>query len=151
MAQVVSERTGATATGRPRNSGRNCCSAEAKKELKSTMRLRSGMGQSTRSGGARNGVVFAASLRHISPMRHLPPLTLLALCASIFPIHAADPKPTLTLAREQNWLIIRGPQIPGGEIRINYLEAYCRAGSTDADWVQHTVIKHTSEVLSMSD
>jgi hypothetical protein len=84
-------------------------------------------------------------------MRHLLPLSLLALCAGFSPIRAADPKPTLTLSREQNWLIIRGPQIPGGEIRINYLEAYCRAGSTDADWGQHTVIKHTSEVVSMSD
>src|SRR4051812_20551990 len=83
-------------------------------------------------------------------MRHLLPLTLLALCAGFFPVRAADPKPTLTLAREQNWLIIRGPQIPGGEIRINYLEAYCRAGSTDADWVKHTVIKHTSELVSLS-
>ena len=76
----------------------------------------------------------------------MKPLVLLAMCAALFSARAADP--TLTLAREQHWLIIRGPHIPGGEIRINYLEAYCRAGSTDADWVTHTVIKHTSEVLS---
>src|SRR5437867_3996223 len=56
----------------------------------------------------------------------------------------------LTLAREDNWLIIHGPQIPGGAIRINYLEAYCRANSTEADWVQHTVIKHRSELVSLS-
>src|SRR5580700_12299943 len=62
---------------------------------------------------------------------------------------AADP--SLTLAREDHFLVIRGPQIPGSEIRINYLEAYCRAGSTDADWVQHTVVKHTSELISVSD
>lgn len=84
-------------------------------------------------------------------MRHLLPLSLIALCVVLSPCRGADPKPTLTLAREQNWLIIRGPQIPGGEIRINYLEAYCRAGSTDADWGQHTMIKHTSEVLALSD
>jgi hypothetical protein len=30
MQQVVSASTGSTATGLPRNSGRNCCSAEAK-------------------------------------------------------------------------------------------------------------------------
>lgn len=59
--------------------------------------------------------------------------------------------PALTLSRDGHWLVIRGAQIPRGEIRINYLEAYCRAGSTDADWVQHTVIKHTSELLSLSD
>lgn len=56
----------------------------------------------------------------------------------------------LTLAREKNWLIIQGEHIPGGPIRINYLEAYCRANSTDADWVKHTVIPHTNEVLSPS-
>ena len=56
----------------------------------------------------------------------------------------------LTLGRENNWLLINGPAIPGGSIRINYLEAYCRPNSTDADWVKHTVIHHTSEVLSMS-
>jgi hypothetical protein len=84
-------------------------------------------------------------------MRYLLPLALLVWSAICPPARAADPKPTLTLAREQNWLIIRGPQIPSGEIRINYLEAYCRAGSTDADWDTHTVIKHTSEVLSRSE
>ncbi len=57
----------------------------------------------------------------------------------------------LTLGREQNWLVIRGPQLPGGEIRVNYLEAYCRAGSTDADWVKHTVIPHTTELLEAGD
>ena len=49
-----------------------------------------------------------------------------------------------------HWLAIRGDHFPGKEIRINYLEAYCRAGSTDADWVQHTVIKHTPELISLS-
>jgi len=61
---------------------------------------------------------------------------------------AAD-KPGLTLVRTNHWLIIRGPQLPG-EVRINYLEAYCRAGSTEADWVKHTVIPHTNELISMS-
>ena len=72
---------------------------------------------------------------------------LLAACSALL---AAEPAPPLTLAREANWLIVRGARIPGGEIRTNYLEAYCRAGSTDADWGQHTVIRHTSEVVSLS-
>ena len=59
------------------------------------------------------------------------------------------PVRTLTLARTNHWLVIRGPHLPG-EIRINYLEAYCRAGSTDADWVKHTVIPHTNELLFLS-
>ncbi len=60
-------------------------------------------------------------------------------------------EPTLTLSYEPGWLVIHGPQIPGGEIRIHYLEAYCRAGSTDADWVKHTVIKHTTELIGLSE
>ena len=62
----------------------------------------------------------------------------------------ADP-PSLTLDRVDHWLVIKGDHIPGGPIRINYLEAYCRAGSTDADWVTHTVIKHKNELVSLSD
>lgn len=64
-------------------------------------------------------------------------------------VAAAKSSSTLTLERTNNWLVIRGPQLPG-EIRINYLEAYCRAGSTDADWVKHTVIPHTNQLLSRS-
>ncbi len=75
----------------------------------------------------------------------------IAVALPALSLGAVDAPPSLTLARDGHWLVIRGPQIPGGEIRINYLEAYCRAGSTDADWVQHTVVKHTSELLSLSD
>ena len=56
---------------------------------------------------------------------------VILVCTSL-KILAAEP--SLTLARDKNFLVIRGPQIPGEEIRIHYLEAYCRAGSTDADW-----------------
>jgi len=64
---------------------------------------------------------------------------------------AAAP-PGLELAYEApHWLVLRAPHIPGREIRINYLEAYCRAGSTEADWVEHTVIPHRAELLSLAD
>jgi hypothetical protein len=76
---------------------------------------------------------------------HLPFLIALVLAASNSVLAAP-----LKLARENNWLIIQGTNIPGGEIRINYLEAYCRANSTEADWSKHTVIRHTNETLSMS-
>ena len=69
---------------------------------------------------------------------------------SLFAATAAAAEPTLTLSREQNWLIIHAPHIPGGEIRINYLEAYCRPGSTDADWAK-TVIHHRCELVSLSE
>lgn len=55
----------------------------------------------------------------------------------------------LSLAREGHWLIIRGNLLPG-EIRINYLEAFCRANSTDADWVKHTTVPHTNQLVSLS-
>jgi len=61
-------------------------------------------------------------------------------------------KPDLTLTFESpHWLVIHGDHLPGGNVRVNYLEAYCRAASTDADWGKHTVIKHTAEVTSLSD
>ena len=34
----------------------------------------------------------------------------------------------LTLHHDGHYLEIRGDSIPGGPVRINYLEAYCRAG-----------------------
>ncbi len=46
------------------------------------------------------------------------------------------------------WLVIRGEGLPEAGVRVHYLEAYCRAGSTEADWVEHTVIPHRTEVLS---
>ena len=73
--------------------------------------------------------------------------TILSFCA----VAAAAAEPAITLSRDRNYLVIHAPHVPGGEIRINYLEAYCRAGSTDADWVKHTVIPHTNELVSLSD
>ena len=82
-----------------------------------------------------------------------PSLRFVQLAALLTALLPASPtsaaEKTLTLARTNHWLIIRGPQLPG-EIRINYLEAYCRAGSTDADWVKHTVISHKNELVSLS-
>lgn len=63
----------------------------------------------------------------------------------------ASPAPpaALTLDRVDNWLILRGDHLPGGEIRVNYLEAFCRAGSTAAEW-KDTVIPHATELVSLS-
>jgi hypothetical protein len=82
-------------------------------------------------------------------MRRAPRVFLfLALLACLRPSIAAGEG--LTLERDAHWLVIRGASIPGNEIRINYLEAYCRAGSTDADWRTQTVIKHTNELVALS-
>ena len=63
-------------------------------------------------------------------------------------ILAAEP---LKLDWEKDWLTISGDQIPGNAIRIHYLEAYCRAGSTDADWVEHTRMQHVTTLVSAND
>ncbi len=82
-------------------------------------------------------------------VRSCPPcfaLILLSLCATLGRSAAAG----LTLGRDGNMLVIYGDKIPGNELRVNYLEAYCRAGSTDADWVKHTVVPHTNQLVSLS-
>ena len=75
------------------------------------------------------------------------PAVLLLAGTSLF---AAVPKTTLTLEQSANWLIVHGGQIPGGSFKINYLEAYCRAGSTDADWRVHTKVPHKTEFIPLS-
>ncbi len=83
-------------------------------------------------------------------MNHTVAITLCLMAMLVAESGFAD-EPTLTLAYEPGWLVINGPHIPGGAIRVHYLEAYCRAGSTDADWMEHTVIKHSTELLGLSD
>src|ERR1051325_627473 len=82
-------------------------------------------------------------------MKCITPLILAALLSAL-PAALSAAESTLTLEYKDHFLWIHGPQIPGGSIRIHYLEAYCRAGSTDADWGQHTVVPHTSEYISLS-
>lgn len=62
----------------------------------------------------------------------------------------ATSEPRLTLSREKNMLYLHGAHIPGGKIAINYLEAYCRANSTDADWGKHTVVKHETQTIDLN-
>lgn len=73
---------------------------------------------------------------------------LVAQTALSIPI-LAENKP-LRLNWEKNILTISGEHLPGGEITVNYLEAYCRAGSTDADWVKHTVVSHKTRLVEES-
>ena len=74
--------------------------------------------------------------------------TLSCLFVLAWPASAAEPQ-RLSLKWENNFLTIRG-SFPGEEIKIMYLEAYCRPGSTDRDWGQ-TVIKHEAKLVSISD
>lgn len=57
--------------------------------------------------------------------------------------------PDLRIDWDKNFLTIRGA-FPGETIRVNYLEAYCRPGSTDRDW-RETVIGHRTELVSASE
>lgn len=77
-------------------------------------------------------------------------LVALWLLITAEPTTLSAQSPDLQLAREKNWLIIQGAHLPKGEIRINYLEAYCRPDSTTADW-HDTTLGHTTEMLSLSN
>lgn len=62
-----------------------------------------------------------------------------------------EPRPSpLRLQWAKNFLVISGDRLPGKEIRVNYLEAYCRPGSTDRDWSK-TVIGHSTELISAAN
>jgi hypothetical protein len=75
---------------------------------------------------------------------------LLGLCVGALGVStliAAEPLAVpLTLSWE-NFLTIRG-HIPGQEIKVLYLEAYCRPDSHTNDWVKHTVIGHQTRLVS---
>jgi hypothetical protein len=55
----------------------------------------------------------------------------------------------LTLAWADNMLTVRGSQLPSGAVKVWYMEAFCRPGSTDRDW-NETVIPHTTKLLEAS-
>jgi hypothetical protein len=65
------------------------------------------------------------------------------------PARASAESAPLTLSWADNFLTIHGAHLPGGQVRIQYLEAYCRPGSTDRDWRQ-TVIPHKTKLVSRS-
>jgi hypothetical protein len=80
-----------------------------------------------------------------SPFPGLPLLTALLFVAS-----SPAKGDGLRIRWEKTFLTISGDDLPGQEMRVQYLEAYCRPGSTDRDWGQ-TVIGHTTELVSASD
>jgi hypothetical protein len=74
-------------------------------------------------------------------------MLLLAATVGILPEAVAEDPQPLTLSWANNFLTIRGSRLPGGEVKVQYLEAYCRPGSTDREWSQ-TVIPHTTKLVS---
>ncbi len=68
---------------------------------------------------------------------------LLVACAA-----AEESSPAkLRIRWEKNLLIVSGPQVPGGELPIWYMEAYCRPGSTDRVW-RETTIGHSTRLIA---
>src|SRR4051794_40417408 len=62
----------------------------------------------------------------------------------------AAPAGGLRLSWKEDWLTISGPDLPGREMRIHYLEAYCPPGSTNRDW-HETMIGHKTRLVSAAE
>jgi hypothetical protein len=84
------------------------------------------------------------------PLSWTSPWLLLAAGLATIGVPAVAAPPKLSLAWADNLLTIRGAHLPGGELQVWYLEAYCRPGSTDREWGE-TVIGHQTELLSDED
>jgi hypothetical protein len=74
---------------------------------------------------------------------------ILASLLRLAPVAAAEESHQLTLSWSSNFLTIHGSHLPGGELKVHYLEAYCRPGSTNQDWGK-TLIKHATELVARS-
>ena len=74
-------------------------------------------------------------------------LCLILLAASV--AHGGDGT-RVGIKWEKNFLTISHRDMPGGSISVNYLEAYCRPGSTDRDW-KETVIGHKTRLVYAKD
>ena len=53
----------------------------------------------------------------------------------------------LTLSWRDNYLTIQGDRLPGRQMRVLYIEAYCRPGSTNRRWEQ-TTIGHATRLVA---
>jgi hypothetical protein len=58
------------------------------------------------------------------------------------PVGGSEPSPV-----GRDFVIIHGAHLPGKQVRIRYLEAFCKANSTYTDWAK-TQIPHTTELVS---
>jgi hypothetical protein len=73
---------------------------------------------------------------------------MIALVTSSGTLAHADEK-DLSLTWADNMLTVRGDQLPGGSVKVWYIEAFCRPGSTHRDWTQ-TVIPHKTKLIAAS-
>ena len=78
-------------------------------------------------------------------------LAIFAVLACGCPLEAKDGKRSLEIEWSENLLTIRGEHLPGKVMQIWYIEAYCRPNSQTTDWSQHTVVGHTTKLVSASE
>jgi hypothetical protein len=65
------------------------------------------------------------------------------------PAAGEEPSRALSLAWDKEMLSIRGKHLPGGDVAVWYIEAFCRPGSTRRDW-KETVIPHRTRLVEIS-
>lgn len=53
----------------------------------------------------------------------------------------------MQIAWDNNYLVVSADGLPGGDLRIHYLEAYLRSGSTNQDW-RKSMIPHKTRKVS---
>ena len=72
-------------------------------------------------------------------------LSVLVFSIGAHAVHAQKETP-ITLHWEKNMLTVTHRELPDRPLIVNYLEAYCRPGSTDQDW-KKTVIPHKTKLI----
>src|SRR4051812_35263277 len=76
---------------------------------------------------------------------------LILVLSTAYTNYAADQQTAgLTISWASDYLTISGPHLPSGKVRVHYLEAYCRDGSTDRAW-EETVIGHDTKLVAAAD
>lgn len=80
-------------------------------------------------------------------MRHSLLCVLLACATSAA---FAEPADRLHITWKDNYLTVTGGRLADKQLKVLYLEAYCRAGSTKREWKQ-TVIGHKTTLISSDD
>ena len=77
-------------------------------------------------------------------------VTLFLALTAIVLVTAQGAAKELAISWADNMLTIDGDHLPGKQVQIWYIEAYCRPGSTDREWRQ-TTIGHTTRLVASDD
>src|SRR5262245_10790132 len=55
----------------------------------------------------------------------------------------------MSIAWDKDYLVVSADGLPGGDVRIHYLEAYLRSGTTNRHWLK-SMIPHRTNSVSAS-